>query len=312
MLTKKPRTKKSIVIGSALLAMGLSMGSPVVKAAVNSDEKTLPAEVGSEEKQGANETKTEFYLRLIALYTRSAMISLDTWLAPDLSQTSDDLRKRFGTLSASTDNNQTTQDGLQQRLNQDMISKRLEFTYVPPYVNDYTFQTILTPKSPYQKMDPRSKTEKNLDLPYNYIRNTAGLNIYHPAPDKSWKKNVMATITYKNFYTTVSSIQSYDAYILSDLYANAANGNQLTQDQNNLMAQASSDTWFAQVLAENGMTVLRQILIFNSQVYVLLVQLLQTQKEMLAVNAMTNTLMILGNRFNESQLYYNATGATLP
>ena len=105
---------------------------------------------------------------------------------------------------------------------------------------------------------------------------------------------------------TISAIQTYNAYLLSQVYSDYVNGTQLTQQQNSLMQQASNAAWFTQVASENIGLVLRQILMYNSQVYVLLSQLVQTQKQALAAQAMTNTLIVIGNEFTGSQLLLRA------
>ncbi len=54
--------------------------------------------------------------------------------------------------------------------------------------------------------------------------------------------------------------------------------------------------------------ILREILLYTSQDLVVQSQLLKVQKQQLAAQAMTNTLLILGNQFNENTLLDKATG----
>ena len=62
------------------------------------------------------------------------------------------------------------------------------------------------------------------------------------------------------------------------------------------------------VIANDLGWVLRQILLFSSQTYVLMDQLLQTQKQMLATLAMTNTLLVANSNYQASILSNKAQG----
>jgi len=303
------RTKKTIAIGTTLFAMSLLTLTPAKAAkSESSSEKT---KISKKREQGADETKTEFYLRLITVYTRGSMTALNSWLLPDESETSINMKTGFKTASDYVAANTKKQNEEQPILTAGLLTPAPD-VFTPPYINDFTYQSILDKSKPIDTSDERLKNDPNLDLPLNYIKNAAGLNFHHVAPDKTWTKGGNKALnTYKNFYTTVSSIQSYNGYILSGLYADAVMGNQLTTQQNDLMDKASSDDWFAQVAGESAGIVLRQILMYDSQIFVLLTQILQTQKQALAAQAMSNTLLVLGNRFTESQLYFNASGEQL-
>ena len=175
-----------------------------------------------------------------------------------------------------------------------------------PYSNDYTYTTMLN--NPSQNPDPRIQEGQQIDLPLNYYLNVAGMNITHETPNGRWKGPIEDRNNYVHFYTTISAIQSFNAYILSEMYADAKSDNQLTRAQTALMQQASNSTWFTEISSEYIGIVLRQMLMYTSQIYVLLTQLIQTQKQLLETQAMTNTLLIIGNQFTETQLTGKAKG----
>jgi hypothetical protein len=253
-----------------------------------------------------------------------AVVALNvTWTQPDSTDTSANLQSSFATMTDTVIKNSALQTSIQSKLLNDFLQPTASAAmpnYVTPptavtaqnfpFANDMTFQTLLG--QPYFAKDPRPTTDANknqivVDPTYNYIKNAAGLNITHVIPGQYWSGSQEARQKYFNFYTTINAIQTYDAYILGQLYSDFANGPQLTNQQNALMKQASNSDWFSQVATENIGVVLRQILMYNSQTFVLLTQLLQTQRQALAAQAMTNTLIVLGNQFNERSLLNDAT-----
>ena len=123
-------------------------------------------------------------------------------------------------------------------------------------------------------------------------------------PGNNWQGSKNSVDKYSNYYNTIMSVESFNGYILSNQYADGAQFNNL---QNTLIKQASDgQSWFSQVATENMSTVLRQILMYESQVFVLLSQLVQTQRQMVTAQAMTNTLLIAVNQNNETQLVASA------
>jgi hypothetical protein len=105
-------------------------------------------------------------------------------------------------------------------------------------------------------------------------------------------------------------VQSFNTYVLSALYVDRIKNYSLSTTQKNLMDIASSEQWFEEVASEEIGVVLRKILLFNSQTYVLLIKLLELQKQQAASQAITNTLLIMGNQFTEKELVNSATGST--
>ena len=173
------------------------------------------------------------------------------------------------------------------------------------YANDVTYGSLIG--RPFFDTDPRDTKGHKVDYSYNYLKNVAGLNITHTAPNLNWGGGIENITKYQNFYTTVSAIQSYSAYVLSQMYADETSGKSLTTQQLQLTLQASDPSWLTKVATEEIGIVFRQILLYNSQTYVVMTQLLQAQKQMLSTLAMTNTLIVIGDSFTENQLLNKAT-----
>ncbi|HSW69048.1 MAG TPA: hypothetical protein VLI69_02665 [Gammaproteobacteria bacterium] len=291
----KSRIKKLTAISAAVLAMSAAVA--------------LPAK---------GQSLVETYLAYIVQYTYdtaqatyyinrsvfSMLVILNSWMMPDTSETTAKLQSSFATATNTAVQNSTLQKTLLMQLTQDYL-KNVDPADVN-FINDFTYQTMLG--SPYVNPDPRKEKDKSVNPALNYIKNVAGLKITHDTPNEKWKGDPVYKAKYNDYYATVSAIQTYNSYVLSQMYADATNGNPLSKQQDALMQQASNSDWFAEVASENIGTVLRQILMYNSQTYVLLTQLLQTQKELLSTQAMTNTLLVVGNQFTETQLLSKATG----
>lgn len=170
-----------------------------------------------------------------------------------------------------------------------------------PNVNDLSYLTIMgSPPSP--------KAPNVAQAPYNYILNSSGISLLHTMPNLNWQGALVDQLRYSNYYNTVMAIESYNGYILSQLSAEAQSGNALTKSQQDLIQKASSSDWLQQVSSEKMGIVFRQILMFQSQTYVLLSQLIQTQKQLLTAQAMTNTLLVTSMQVAEPTLVSRAQG----
>jgi hypothetical protein len=121
-----------------------------------------------------------------------------------------------------------------------------------------------------------------------YIRNISGVALPMKQANPAWKDSE-EKLKYQSVYNTVSAISSYNAYILSSLLK------QQEQDtlRNNLIDQASNSEWFTQVASETLGLVLRQMLMYLSQIYVQLDRLTKVQQQQLTTQVMTNTLLII-------------------
>ncbi|EKD70443.1 MAG: hypothetical protein ACD_46C00533G0004 [uncultured bacterium] len=152
---------------------------------------------------------------------------------------------------------------------------------VLPYVNDLSYTSMLGM--------PPTKGGMN---PFNYVIFSSGSAINHVIPDPNWQGKDEDKRRYSNFFNTMVAIQSFNTYAMSHLFANLKNGNQLTKAQNNLIMQASDPNWLASIGTEELGKVLRHILLFESQNYVLMTQLVQMQRDLLTAQLMGNTLMM--------------------
>lgn len=157
--------------------------------------------------------------------------------------------------------------------------------------NAISYTTLLG--NPLVAIQNQNQSQNNNTSPLDayaraYIANASDANtlltrmVLTPTASASAKK-------YIYFYNTISSIKSYDAYILNGLY------HQRERDKYRykLVSMASNSTWFTQVASEPLGLVLRQILMYQSQLYVQMDRLLKVQQEQLAASAMSNSLITL-------------------
>ncbi|SRR5579883_298944 len=273
---------------------------------------------------GTYYTSTMSYLQQIANNTYNTLVAVNnipaylntvtqmalSWLAVETDSSSfiPQTQQSFASLGYWSTQDITTQNAMQQQLVADMLrvpvsdftnpADKPEILNLFPTVNDIAYATVLgIPPAP-----------KGSSSAYNYIKNASGVNIYHVMPGLNWTGTKTDKDKYSAYYNTITSVTSYNGYILSQLAAENQNGNQLSALQSQLINQASNSTWLAQMSTEDLGKVLRDILLFQSQSYVLLTQLVQTEKQILAAHAMTNSLLLLYGQMNESQLVSKAQG----
>ena len=233
--------------------------------------------------------------------------------ADDTDQTAN-MQTSFVALGQTFGNNQTTQLALQQQLMANIVNQPISsftsqgnnaasITALLPNINDLAYSSLLG-APPVMNKNQRYVPSSN------FISYVGGANLTHVIPSKGWQGTEIDKTNYTNYYNTVIAVESFDNYVLSNLYVEATNdpSKNPTSLQNSLITQASSTDWISQIASEEIGKVLRQMLIFQSQSYVLLTQLLQTQKQLLTATAMTNTLLILNNRVNESYITSKAQG----
>ena len=227
------------------------------------------------------------------------------WLSPDNSSATASLQQSFSQLGLVLNQDLQAQLSLQPQLNATLLGPSANKTNLY-YANDLVYSTLLG--EPVFSPDPRSQANKNakVNAVFNYIKNASAINIQHMIPVPSWQGTQENQTIYQNYYDTVLTISSFNGYALSNLYSQ---GNQLNTLQTSLISQATnSKTWFAQVASENIGIVLRQILLFESQTFVLLSQLVQTQQQLLTAQVMTNTLLISANQPAEDLMVSRARG----
>ncbi len=217
------------------------------------------------------------------------------------------LQNGFTTYVAQAATSTTAQTTLQQQLTTDffgsasMPTQAITFQSTPN-ANDLAFQTLLGGGT-QTFSDPNYKAGTS---GYNYLKYAAGLNINHTLPNPSqWVGLPSDQTRYTNYFNAITAVQTFDGYALSQLYEDLTNN--ISAAQTALVNQASDPTnWFAIITNESIGAVLRQTLMYESQSYILLTQLLQTEKMLLAAQAMNNTLVILSGQASETMLVARA------
>lgn len=247
-------------------------------------------------------------------YLHNLNVLTQSWLTPDKSDTTSQMQAGFATLGAQivAINNTQNSDQLQTQLAADLFANGdvTAFTTPPgypkilrnmPYVNDLSFTSLLG-----KPLIPKAANAAN--APYNYLKNASGININHLIPGVNWQGPRQDIDRYAIYYATTMAIQSFNGYVLSQLYADYQNGSLFTPTQMKLISQASSSSWIAEIASEELGKVLRQMLMFQSQTYVLLSQLIQTERQLLAAQVLNNSLTILSNQTDESIMVSKAQG----
>lgn len=239
------------------------------------------------------EDKSEPTVTMQGNFTKLGKLLVDTMGAQD------DLQTKLNTSLINNDGNNVI------LLNQGMVPRtNLVTAKTMPYANDVLYSSLV--QKPLYPKDPRSTDNNKIDFAMNYIKNASGMNLYHELPNDSWKGRVDSQIKYQSYFNTVMAAESFNSYVLSYQYALKDDFNTLQKD---LIEQASDQAkWFAKVSSENIGFVLRQILFYQSQSFVLLSQLVQTQKQMVTAQTITNSLLIASNSINESLMLSSAKG----
>jgi|GEM_PF-1174133 hypothetical protein len=239
------------------------------------------------------------------------------WEAKDDSTYTSQMQAYFDTLGKNVSQNNQAQLSAQQQLIATIVNQPLT-SFSPasnspkpailgplPNINDLAYSSMLG-------FPPVTKNAPAYN-PINFVNYAGGAGLPHALPTApAGGAGINASpylLTYQAYYNTVVSIESFNGFVLSGLAADSANGPKSnTNIQNTLIAQASNSNWIANIASEELGKVLRQILVFQSQTYVLMTQLLQTQKQLLTASVMTNTLLIANNRTNECVMAAKAQG----
>lgn len=174
----------------------------------------------------------------------------------------------------------------------------------PQNINDLAYVSML--KQPLVSPDPRGN---NVNVAMNYLTNASGLGMPLPLPSSSFRGQADAQKNYINYYNTMTAVQTYNAFALSRLYQDSQSRQNDSTLRNKLITQSSNSDWFSSVITNDLGWVLRQILLYTSQSYVLMDQMVQTQKQMAATLAMTNTLIIVNNKLQGDILLKQAKGS---
>lgn len=172
--------------------------------------------------------------------------------------------------------------------------------------NDLTYSTLIGNR--FLNPDPRPVNPKTPIVPeYNYIKNASGINIPHERPQPAWQGRRVAQIKYQSLYNTIMAAESFGGNTLISQYLE---GNQYLKFQRDLVKKAVDPNFFVEVASQDLGVVFRQLLLFQSQIYVLLTQLVQTQKQLLTAQVINNTLIIASLIPAETGLLANAQGIT--
>ncbi len=191
---------------------------------------------------------------------------------------------------------------------------------VPKDANDYSYTTL---RQTYLNSYPSGSQQQSLISKSiaNYMQYVSGNGIRLDSPDDSWVSN-KASASQKSYYAlykTMAAMQSYNDYIISklmiDQQANtsypkgipsrsegqAANTTDILAATTDL---AGSSSWYSDVGSESLGLVLRQMLIFNSQMYILLTRIYQTEQQMLVAQSLANALTMSSLSLGYGQLLY--------
>lgn len=246
---------------------------------------------------------------------------ITSWTSNDTSKFTTQAQGIFGNIGASITNSTNAQLGMQPQLLATQLSPlppSAPFTTanikapsnapnsilsILPNVNDLSYASLLgTPPSP--------KAPNAAQSPYNYVVNASGITLAHVMPGLNWQGNVSDQAKYRNYYNTIMASESFNAYVLSNQYAQSQNNNGLIAAQNQLISLATSTNWFTSIASQELGVVLRQILMFESQNYVLMTQFMQIQNQLLAAQVMTNSLLIASAQNTETLLVSKAQGVS--
>jgi hypothetical protein len=307
-----PRSKK-IVAGVSTIAVLSFISIQELKADTTTPAATTTAAASSSgtasASTGAGTSPDSGVLQQIAQYTNGTLTAVTSTTNPVVTAivtaltnlTSPDnatnppsptptMQQGFTTYATQTAASSTAQTALIQTLTAPLFSN---FTTTSvPYANDLNVTNILqaTPTL-FFNPDPRPNPS-TIDPALNYITYASGMGIQHAIPDKTWSGSPQSQFTYNAYFGTITAVETFNAYILSQLYEDIKNG--VPAAQTALINQASDPTnWFATITTESIGAVLRQTLMYQSQSYIVMTQILQTEKMLLAAQSMSITMGML-------------------
>ncbi len=256
-------------------------------------EAQTNADTYNELADKTREEKPDDYLNLIAKNTYAFLKAFNyfslNWLQIYTVPTSTELDTLFVNYGLSSAYNLSYQLGQLKSIYLFDYKERNIYPYkaLPSPEMDYATLLTLDETSP----DKEKLNKQKLDA-QAFIKNVSGINIFHPG----LVSNDMEGEPYKKYITFINSIKSvsnYNAYILNTQFADLKNNMALSQTQTELKKKASGNDWVNHINTEVSLgVILRQLLLFNSQMYVIMADLLITQKQLLATTAMTNTLLV--------------------
>lgn len=225
---------------------------------------------------------------------------------PDWSSNWTNEKTWLESLSTSAMTNENKQYSMQTALLTNFFgAKNIQATPpIPPNINDLAYVSMLGQLlvSP----DPRGD---NVNVAMNYLTNASGLGASLTLPSPGFRGKENARDNYTKFYNAMTAVQTYNGFVLSRLYQDSQTKQNDSDLRTKLITQSSNADWFSSVITNDLGWVLRQILLYTSQSYILMDQSVQTQKQMAATLAMTNTLLIVNNMIQGDQLLKQAQGS---
>lgn len=240
------------------------------------------------------------YIQTSTNYIEQSLIFILNLINPDDTAQTVQLKDSFIDIQSAMIADANTRDSVQQEFLNSFFGP--DVAKLLPTVNNLTFQTLYDK----QLLPPKDADAQKIAAK-TYIGYAAGLEMKHIRPSSNWSGTDANQTQYRRYYNTVSSVQTYNAYILSQLYAENQNQHKYSVSVQAMIDMLSGKDWFEKVASENLGVVLRQILLCNSQMYLLMLRMLDTEKQIVTSQAMNNTLILLGIQSVEDQLLMHAT-----
>lgn len=229
-----------------------------------------------------------------------------SWLKTDDSDTTANLQSQFATLGKSLGDPNASIDATNQKILMALfnVNQQSKITFnTISNINNYTYPSFLgTPLAPNASGSSTAFVD--------YIMNASGISLPHPQPSKSWRGDATSIVLYHSLYQAVNAIETFNSNVLTELHYR--NGKDFTTAQEALISQASSSNFIQEVATEDLGKVLRQLLMFEAQQYVLSTEQIKLQKQALMAAVMTNTMLILNNQKNEFELAQKAQSSNAP
>lgn len=184
-----------------------------------------------------------------------------------------------------------------------------------PKIVDYTGinKDELSYSKVIQKSEKKDDPQREKQV-LSYIKTVAGLNLFHKTQG-DFRGGKQEAEAYKRFVNTMLAAETYNSYMLAQMYTKYKNqdkDNFLGEEQIKLIEQAKDSDWLVKVRAEPISFVIRQLLLYTSQLLVVQFEMIQIQQknhqEMMISQGVTNTLLMLIGQYSENQMLRSATG----
>lgn len=160
-------------------------------------------------------------------------------------------------------------------------------------INSFSYPTIigLPPLTDKTKVDPSWVS--------SYIKSASGATLFHRKPNVINPGSAFQK-SYSAYFNLANAVQSFNNYVLGKYLLR---GGEISQQQSVLYRKASNGAYLSSIASQPIGYVLRDILLFQSQQYVLTSKLVEIQREALMATVMTNALLIASNQQAEDSLY---------